>query len=526
MTDFNPNKDQTRTYECRSTADASRREVAGIGVPLEVETVIWPGFREVFDQECIFDGIERTKLKTHHRTLIGVIASTAREAGKLNIVGRASKTRDGDEALALAEDGALDSFSIGFRSIEYVRTDHDDGSFTIRHTRVAVREFSLTDNPAYIDAIVNDVREANTTSPKEPIMTITREELDATRDEFAEQIRATQASIAEIPTSFQQPATDVRSAGAILQAIARGDEDTIRSYNAILERAYDGGTSADAPSKDAWVGDLTRIFDSSAGVLSDFFSTGILPDKGMNIEYAELLLNTIKVEEQAAEGDDLAMGNVKLTTKTAPVKTYGGGTRLTIQEILRSSLPVLDRHLEALALAGGARKKAVLRAAYLALVEARKAIADDAGVLPAGVALPAATASVWTGVVVDAAIRFSKLNLSLDGALVSPDVFKHLSNLETDGRRVFKVADGDTVGTLNLPGLRGNLASIEFVCDPDRTGIAAEFANKRAVRQYDSALAQLQDENILNLSRDFSVYRFGAVAAEIPAGVVPVTFEA
>ena len=32
----------------------------------------------------------------------------------------------------------------------------------------------------------------------------------------------------------------------------------------------------------------------------------------------------------------------------------------------------------------------------------------------------------------------------------------------------------------------------------------------------------LQDENVLNLSKDFSVYRYGAVADEIPAGVVPV----
>ena len=520
---------QTRSYECRAAADTNRREVSGIGVPLEVETEIWPGFREVFDQDCVFEGIERAKLKANHRTLIGVITNHAREAGKLSITGRASSTRDGDEALALAADGALDSFSIGFRAKEYVRTDHEDGSFTIRHTRVLTREFSLTDDPAYTSAAVEDVREATPAPPtsKEPTpMTITREDLDAATAELSEQIRSTQATLATLSTGTPAPAFETRSAGALLQALANGDEDAIRSYNTTMERAYDGGTTADAPIKDAWVGDLTRIFDQTSGVLSDFFATGVLPDTGMNIEYAELEDNTITVAQQENEGDALGKGNVKLTTKTAPVHTYGGATTLSIQQILRSTLPVLNRHMEALAMAAGANKKAELRAAYLALVAARKALAGGAGTLAIGAALPDATAADWTNIIVDAAIRYSKLNLTLDGAIVSPEVFKSLVNLETNGRRVLRVAEGESVGRVQLPGLRGDLASIQFVCDPDRTGIAAEFAHTASVRQYDSGVTQLQDENILNLSRDFSVYRFGAVAPEIPQGIVPVTFGA
>lgn len=520
---FDANAIQVRTFEARAAADPAKREISGVGVPLEVETEIMPGFREVFDQECEFEGLERAKLKTHHRTLIGVITDSNREAGRLNITGRASETRDGDEALALAADGALDSFSIGFRSVEYTRTDNEDGSMTIRHLRVKSKEFSLTDDPAYTDATVTDVREKSNpiegATVPEPI---TLADLDSLREEFSEQHRTTQTALALLGDRTPEPVS-TRSAGQMLLALASGDADAIREYNAVLERAFAGGTTDNAPAKDGWVGDLTRLFDSSSGLLSQVFATGVLPEKGMNIEFAQLLTNTMTVDEQEEEGDEIAMGEVTLEMKTAKVHTYAGGTELSIQAIKRSTLPLLDRSLEALAIAAGANKKRVLRAAYLALVTARRDIAGEAGMVALGADLTTATANDWTDLIVDAAIKYEALNLPLEALLVTPAVFKHLNSLETDGHRVFKVTnERQSIGALDLPGLRGDIGSVTVAADTGRTGPAAEFVNGRALRQYDSAVTQLQDEDVLNLSKAFSVYRFGAVATEIPAAVVPV----
>lgn len=528
---FDPAQVQTRSYQTRATADPSKREIAGIGVPLEEETQIWPGFREVFDQECVFDGIERAKLKLQHRDLIGVVAEHQREAGRLNIVGRVSAVAAGDDALTLAVDGALDSFSIGFRSVEYVRTDHEDGSFTIRHTRVRTSEFSLTDNPAYDGAAVTDIRTATTPEGVPPMTdTITADDFTGLRSELSEQMREMQTAFAQFSDNHRAapvPAILTRSAGEALRAIAEGDETAIREYNEIMERAYAGGTAADSPVKDGWVGDLTKIFDASSGVLSQFFSEGALPDTGMNIEYAQLKANTVKVEEQAAEGNDLATGKVTLETKTAPVKTYGGYIELSRQQVLRSTLPILNRSLEALTVAAGARKKAVLRAAYLALVAQRTALAANAGVLPIAATLAASTAQQWTALIVDAAVKFDSIDYQLEALIVSPSVFKRLDALETAGHKVFKVSDDrNTVGHLDLTGLTGDISGVTVLADPGRTGDAAEFANSEAVRQYDSALVQLQDENIINLSKSFSAYRFGAVAPEVPHAVWPVKFGA
>lgn len=527
------NQPQTRDYQCRTAASTEAREIRGIGVPLESEEIIVPGFRESFAQDCEFEGIDRAKLLYRHREVIGVTAAHERAPGEFNIVTRVSQTRDGDDALTLARDGALDSFSIGFTPIEWETRDTDDG-VAVKHTRVRVREFSLVPFPAYTGAVVSEVREQN--HPNHfPERNTTMPELDAEKyaTELAE-LREQQGETLRMITAVLERSEDAgtsagetRSAGQILQALAAGDEATREYVDQVMERAYTGGTTADAPIKDGWVGDLTKIFDASSGVLSAFFADGTLPDKGMNVEYAELLSNTVKVEEQANEGDDLAYGKVQLTTKTAPVKTYGGYVQLTRQQIQRSTLPILDRSLEALSVAAGQRKKAVLRAAYLALVTARKAVAGGAGVLPLGDTLADADALAWTNLVVDASVRFSQLGRSLDGLIVSPDVFKRLNALETQGHKLFKVAsERNLIGVLDLTALSGDLVGVPVVGDPDRAGEAAEFSHRASVRSYDSAVVQLQDENIINLSKDFSVYRFGATAPEIPAGVVPVDFTA
>src|SRR5690606_8960358 len=149
------------------------------------------------------------------------------------------------------------------------------------------------------------------------------------------------------------------------------------------------------------------------------------------------------------------------------------------------------------------------------------------GTLALGAALADATAYDWTDLIVDAAVKFDQLALSLDGLIVTPAVFKRLNRLEVAGHKVFRVAsERNLIGSLDLSAISGDLAGVAVVGDPGRTGEAAEFATRRAVRQYDSAVTQLQDENIINLSKDFSVYRFGATATEIPEGVVPVTFAA
>jgi len=537
-----------RTFTIREF-NAAERTFAGIGVPFDTPVKIrdWAGeYEESFAPGSVrVDG--KALVLWRHDEPIGIITEHEDRADGWFVRGRLSDTPRGTEAHTLLRDGVVDQLSIGFWP---VRSEVDeDGNITRRE--VLAREVSLVPFGAYGNAAkVSEVRHAANPDAHErstPMPTTEAEVIDL---EARERVEELERSIATFTAEQREdtPAPDMRSAGAFVQALAAGDEDAIAAYNRsqehrydeIQHRAYTGGTTADAPIKDGWVGDLTRIFDASSGVLSRIFSTGTLPSTGMNVEFAELLANTVSVAEQAAEGDDLAYGKVTLTTRTAPVKTYGGYVQLTRQQIQRSTLPILNRSLQALAVAAGARKKAVLRAAYATLVSAREGVAANGGVLLLGGAYTASTEKQWTDLVIDAAIRFDGLDLPIDHLLVSPHVFKYLKDLAyvqvveveegevaIGGSRSFKLSPANPqAGVLNLPGLTGDLAGISVVADPGFTTAQAAFVNGDALRQYDSALVSLQDENVINLSKDFSVYRYGAVAAEIPAAVVPVKFAA
>lgn len=505
---------QTRAFEVR-LSDEEAREVSGIAVPWDDEINVG-GIRERFERGAVKPS-ENVLLLYGHSEPIGRITAHRDTDKGHEIDAVISKTARGDEVYTLLRDGVLTKFSVGFRPVE----DREEDGVIIREA-VDLREVSVVPFPAYQGASITDVRSDSAANPPK---TERSEMTDVINAAEVEEIRGSIEELSREVRSLatpkdETPAADMRSAGEIVKALASGDEATIRHYEEIQKRAYTGGTTANAPVKDGWVGNLTRIFDASSGVLSQIFGSGTLPAEGLNVEFAELATNTMTVEEQVAEGDDLKTGQVTLTTRTAPVKTYGGATELTRQAIERSSLPVLSTSLEALSQAAGVRKKLELRTAFNALVAARIVAEDVIDI--------AATPSAydWADAVVDAAINLEAKGAGIDALVVSTDVFKSLIRLETDGRRVFRIDGAErTMGELDLTGLVGDIAGVKVIADTAASAGSAAFVNGRALKQYDSAVVSLQDENIINLSKSFSVYRYGAVAAEIPGFVVPVVFD-
>lgn len=520
---------ETRSYEFRAqTVDTEKREIRGTAVPYGKDANIGGSYVERFAPGAVQDS-DDALFYWRHSEPIGKVTSAEHTKEGWEIVARVSETTLGNDALTLARDGVVVQLSVGFEpGGEYDVEERENDIPIITRTKVRVREVSQVPFGAYDSgATISEVRAASSANQNKEGQEMTDENKnDADILEIRESIEELDRKVATFSVREEEPVLDTRSAGAVLKAIVDGDESTIREYEALQERAYTGGTSADAVVKPGWVGDLTKIFDASSGVLSNVFSTGTLPSTGNSIEYAELATNTIDVTEQEAEGDDITFGKVSITTKTAPVKTYAGGTQLTRQSIERSSVGVLNTSLEALATAAGARKKAVLRAAFNAAVTAREAVATNGGVVLLGATLATGTAGNWEDALVDAALKFEAQALAPEALVVSGSVFKKLRSLTVAGERVFTVAEKNSSGSLDLTGLVGNLAGIPVFLDSGATGDKAVFVNGRAIRQYDSGLVSLSDENIVNLSKTFAVYRYGAVAAEIPAGIVPIKLAA
>jgi HK97 family phage prohead protease len=508
---------QNRELHIRAAVD-EQRSVTGIGVPYGETITVW-GTRERLAAGSV--EAEGAKLFYRHSEPIGVVTSAKDDATGWHPTAKISATARGDEAYQLARDGVLDGLSIGFEPVEW-HVERDEQGDVIVYDRVRVREVSLVPFPAYPSARVESVRERPTDPQrKDTPMPETQERSDDLRElrESVEDL-GRRLDVGLQARAVETAPADQRSAGTWLRDLARNDAESVREYEELVERAYTGGTSADGILTPAYVGDTIRLIETP-NVLGSIFSTGVLPAKGLKLEYGVLDVDTVNVDKQAAEGEDLPTGKIGVTVDYADIDTYGGVVELTRQQIERTTnVNMLDLHMRALSLRAAARKAAVLRTQYDTVVAENKLDPDRVAVIA-----DETDFVQWVGGIIDAAEWYASIGLPLDALVADKTKFKALASLtDLSGRPLMIVSgEGDnTVGRLNAKELRGDLAGVEVKLNLKQAAPGAAFVSGEAIRQYNSPVVELADENIVNLSKQFGVYYYAANATEIPGAIVPV----
>lgn len=518
------NNIEWREYKIALASDDSRT-LEGLAVPYERETKLGTGYYETIALDAYQPdgGVGQIKLLWRHDEVIGAGTAVSSPDG-VPIQARISQTSAGDDAYQLLKDGVVDSLSIGFIPLEYEETWDDDGNLHVRQKLIDIKEVSLVPWPAYDEAKVTKVREHNQ-NQREKTSKMDKETLE-------NDVMRLRYSLNELRTTMAAPqaaaAVERRCAAEIVKALVSGDSQTLEDVNSIQARAWSGTTSAADPVATGphWVNDLTRIYDQP-DALKPLFAVGTLPAEGMRVDHTYLKTNSVTVNKQSAEGDDLTLGKVELQSASTPVGTYGGYTSLSRQTIERASVNILQRHLEAMAVAAGAASRKALAAAWAKGLKDQEA----AGL----VSTKAATALTWadlSALVVDAAAYFAKQNLPLDGLVVNQPTFKALAALTAGDRPLLAVGnDGsNTAGNVSLVGISGNLAGLKIVCDlnAEATNVAniqkcvGGFYSRDAIRIYESGLVQLQATQVINLTDNYSVYRYAAYANEIQGGILPL----
>nr|DAX81807.1 MAG TPA: head maturation protease [Caudoviricetes sp.] len=504
-------------------AENDTRTLEGLAVPYERETKLAPGYYETIALDAYqpAGGVGQIKLLWRHDEVIGAGTATSGHDG-VPIQARISQTSAGDDAYQLLKDGVVDSLSIGFIPLEYEETWDDDGSLHVRQKLIDIKEVSLVPWPAYDEAKVTKVREKTQREETSKMDTSTLETEVMRLRNSLDELRTTVAA------PHAAPHVERRCAAEIVKALVAGDSQTLEDVNAIQARAWSGTTSAADPIATGphWVADLTRIYDQP-DALKSLFAVGDLPAEGMRVDHTYLKTNSVTVNKQQTEGDDLTLGKVELQSASTPVGTYGGYTSLSRQTIERASVSILQRHLEAMAVAAGAASRKALAAAW------NKGLKDQE--TSALVSTKAATALTWadlSALVVDAAAYFARQNLPLDGLVVNQATFKALAALTAGDRPLLAVGnDGsNTAGAVSLVGISGNLAGLKIVCDlnAEATNVATVqkcvggFYTRDAIRVYESQLVQLQATQVINLTDNYSIYRYAAYANEIQGGILPL----
>lgn len=504
---------QTRdaTLQIRSV-DEGTRSFTAVGVPYgQIYDLGY--YRERFEPGSV-DATDAV-LVYQHAEPIGTITATRETDAGLEIDARISETSRGDEVYTLVRDGVLKSMSIGFE-LQESREDTVDGIPVTTVTRARAIEFSVVLNPAYSDAKINEVR---STDNKENRMS-----------EIADlqaQITDLERRLSTSPVAATAPAKpDVRSVGEYLQALASGDTAARDSLAPYCTRAYQGGTTADdaLTQQPAFLKDLTEIIEA-ADPISPLFSRGPLPAQGMTLEFLEVADNTVTVKRQEHEGDALPVGKVTTKVRTAPINTWGGGNTMSFQEIQRARANMVSTTVRAMAVAAGRAAAADFHANFESAVKSQAANA-----IGIGKAVSAVKYTDLIGMLLDANAAYQDLGYRCDGLIVDRATWQALMSLETSQGVPLMALSGHgqgIVGTIASDVLAGTLGNLKVIPDLKATNvrgdkIAGAFFNSEALRVYTSGIAHLQDDNVLTLTRDMSVYYYTAVAAERPQLVIPL----
>ena len=508
----------------RKAEGGDGRTIEGLAVPFNRTIDTWEG-AETFDSDCQFEGLDEAKLCYQHGELIGTITQARTQEDGLHIQARIADTETGRDVVALLDEGALDSLSIGFVPIE----DERDRDGITHRRKVRLLETSLVSWPAYQDAKLTDHRNHDQTTaatqlneeseqdmPNDDIQKI----LDR-QDEMAETLRKIQAAPKEA-----KPAPiggEYRDAGAFLKSLAIGDEQAADLYRRLQERDWTGAGITDTDPTATWVADLVRILTIKRRI-TNLIDHKPLPAEGMTLSYHVLDNDTTTTGEQKKEGDTLPYGKIKLGDKSASVQTFGGYTSVSRQVIERSTTDYLSTLMTALV---NSYAKNSEQGSRDALYGAIKGV-DDTARLSIGKTLSATKPNDWLGLIVDASEEFDERNANLEVLGVSADVFKTIASLTDNGDRFMNVsgANVNQLGSIDVKGVTGNLLTLEVRLLPKADAGTACFIDHTAVTMWESPNApfRLQQDNMLNLTRDYSVYGYAAHGETFPDGLLPVKF--
>jgi len=494
---------ETREIQFRID-NADERTVVGMAVPYEVEA-----HGERFARNAVELHAD-AKLYWNHKDVIGVIERGEHTEDGYMIRARFAKgTQSADEAYALAQQGVVDKFSVGFIMDEA----RQDGKTRVV-TRAIVKEVSLTPMPWYETADVLGVRNVEENTDSEI------PDSAPNKEETVEEITPTDSGLAEVRESIQMlereiaginkveaPAPTYRTAGAFLKAIVDGEDAAIR--------AYEGATTADSVVTPVDF-DLIRLVEG-ANPLGAVFGRGVTPATGMAITFAQVDAITDGTAEQDPEGENLGYYQLNLETKSVDIKTVGNYSELTRQAIERSTVPYLDSVLRGQAIALGNKLAAELRNKYTATVSAQA----GAGRI---VTRSAETYDGWAGALADAAATyFQPQGANIDALVVCKATFKNL--LALDGTPVITFSNEaiGNFGSANPGGLRGTIAGIPIIVDAQLAANGSEdaFVSSLALRQFTSGAMRLSQDNAVNLSTAYSLSTYTAVADEYPTLIIP-----
>ncbi|WP_455952501.1 HK97 family phage prohead protease [Arcanobacterium haemolyticum] len=507
-----------------ATIEASNleeRTLTARAVPYGESTNLFGDLWERFEPGALQESSLGVKLRLEHAETIGVITAFENRADGAYITAKISDTVAGRDAYTLLKDGALKSVSIGFRSDpDSMQIIESKDRTDIVHHRAELLEVSLVSFPAYENAAVTNFRSLHE-PVKEKEIPMHNEELTEIRSMLEDHSRRFDAitdRLAESHAEDSNPLVKYRSLGEYVKAVVGQDETALRDYEGATT------TNLGDTMRPAWIERTLSQMIEKQRLTNLFNHTFDLPSKGMSLEFPVFGEDSLAVEKQEEEGKDLPFGKITLTTGTAPINTYGGASRASRQLIERSTSTYLDVLFQRMALHYARSIEMGTRTLFNASVTSQKA-KKSINIEHSDVTQT--TVNDWIKAIIGAAEYYDDTDFPLTGLIVNSETFLKLATLNEQPKALkFSGSPDDKQGEISVKTLSGSISSLSVIQAPITN--EAVFYSKSAIEIKESPGApfRLQDENIINLSKDFAVYGYAAHFAPDLSALLPVKIEA
>jgi HK97 family phage prohead protease len=497
-----------------AAGEAGRREITGIAVPYGVAATVADGTSVIFEAGSLpVDGKAPRLYMNHDSTnAIGIVTERVDTPEGMMFTAKISKTQAGDEALILAQDGVLDSVSVGVNPIKY--TTAKDGTVTV--TAADWIELSLVPVPAFAGAIITDIA-ASIPQDEPEISTIETEPTQETETMSEATIPAVEATIPTAPIFAQAKRKFVMPSAAEYLAAMHAGGDTFHNVNAAYKEAVrDQQSALQAAAGDVLTTDTPGLLP--VPVLGPVFQdlnfvrpvvTAFGARSMPNTPSKTFVRPTITTHTSAAtqtEGSAVSATTMVIASNTVTKSTVAGQVTLTMQDMDFTDPASMNIILNDLA------------GEYLIKTDD---IAADA--LVSG---KTASGSTWT---VTAGDPTSLINSLYDAAreiaedsnyfpthlCVSPDVWEKLgAQLDSNKRPVLGyVTDGimgqNSIGKVGGMGYNNmNVMGLQLVVDNNFATGTMLVVYAPGFEIYEAQQGVLSIANPSTLSRTFSYYGY------------------
>jgi HK97 family phage prohead protease len=500
-----------------AAGEGGRREITGIAVPYDVAATVSDGTSVIIKQGALpVDGKAPRFYMNHDSTnAIGIVSERVDSPEGMLFTAKISKTQAGDEALILAQDGVLDSVSIGINPTKF--TTAKDGTVTV--TAADWVELSLVPVPAFAGAIITDIAasiphedeeisiiETEPTQENETMSEVTAPEVEATV--------ATAPVFAQAKREFAMP-----TPGEYMAAYHIGGETFRKVNEAVKFAAAKNQTALQAASAENLTTDtpgllsnvvLGNVFQNYNFIRPLVSGIGV---RAMPSAPSKTFIRPIITQHTSAaaqtEGDQVESQKMTLSATTVTKSTVAGSIFISQQDMDMTSPEAMGTILTDLS---GQYMKATDTIACTAL-NAAKQTSGFTWTVTAGD--PTSLMNALYGCAYNIS---NSTNLFATHLIVSVDVWQKLgSQLDADKRPLFPAigAPGligqNTLGAGSAASWSGmNPMGLQILVDGNLAAGSFLVVHAPAVELYEQVRGIMSVENPDLLGRTFTYYGYFA----------------